>query len=59
MQAQHQAAQAAQVQAQAQAAQAAQQQAYTAATYNAVNGMRALNAVPQPSNGLNYAVAAG
>lgn len=53
-----QAQQAAQVQ-----AAAAQQQAYTAATFNAVNGMRAAygaQSVPQPATSLtNYAVAAG
>lgn len=63
-----QAAQAQAVQAQAAQAQAAQQHAYTAAQYNAVNGMRAFNAaaaaasaaaVPQQATGLtNYAVAA-
>lgn len=54
-----------QLQAQAAAVAAQQQQAYTAATLNAVSGMRAAAAygaasVPQPTTSLtNYAVAAG
>lgn len=53
-----------QAQAAAVAAQQQQHQAYSAATLNAVNGMRAAAAygaasVPQQTAGLNYAVAAG